>query len=158
VENVDASKLKETGAITFNADGTYRVMFTISGSVNETVAAACLTSGTTSLTCDEFSALIQAATTSSSDAAFSGVSCHGSSSCACSFAYATTTMTESGTYTTAGATITTTPTSGDPETQSYCVQGSTMTVASNAMATMMDGMSTMTGESDLRVQLTLKKR
>lgn len=166
IQNIDASNLHETGSITFNADLSYSVTFTVSGSVNETVGSSCLTMGTTSLTCADFSSALQTILRSDGGDTISSVSCQGAvTSCVCSFGYATTTMTESGTYTTSGAMLTTTSTTSTsttsttgPETQSYCVQGATMTVASGALGSMMNGMSAMTGGGDLRTQLTLKKR
>jgi hypothetical protein len=144
---IDASGLKETGAITFSSDGTYSVMFAVSGSLAESIPLSCFTSGGTSLTCDQFEAAYQAAIQESD--VLSGVSCQSAPGrCNCTFPYKGQTMTESGTYTTSGGTLTSAKTGGTADSARYCVEGSTLTVASSTMANM----------DSIATQITLTRR
>jgi hypothetical protein len=139
---VDASGLKETGTITFNADMTYTSSATLSGAIKETFPSSCLMSQGVTVTCaqlnSELQTLVQAA-----NSPFSSASCaQASSGCACSFQFSSQTSTQSGTYSTSGSTITNMPSGGTASSDTYCVQGSTLTLSSMSMS----GMSGATGE------------
>ena len=66
----------------------------------------------------------------------SGSCTAGASGCICQFVYTPQTLTATGTYTTAGSSITTMATgSTSGSTDTYCVLGSTLTASSMSMAT-----------------------
>ncbi|HEY2407333.1 MAG TPA: hypothetical protein VGI10_15085 [Polyangiaceae bacterium] len=101
------------GMVTFNADSTYSVNLTESGTINAEVPTSCL-SGTT---CDAFGTSNQVACTADT------------TGCACTKAIMPANSSESGTYTTSGTTFTTTKTGDTPGTPNqYCVTGSTLKV------------------------------
>jgi hypothetical protein len=128
---VSTSGLRESGTITFNADLTYTSNATISGSLSETVPSSCLTTGGVTVSCAQLNAGFQPA----SDGGLAG-SCvsGGGGSCVCSFQFPSQTSMESGTYSISGSTVTNTPTAGTASSSSYCVQGSTLTLASMPMS------------------------
>lgn len=147
---VDASGLRETGSIAFQSDLTYASTATLSGSLTEVIPTTCLSSGqVTAPSCAQLSTLLMAAVQGDMNMTFSSGSCTSASSgCACTFQLAPQTNTETGTYSTAGAILTTRPSNGVASTASYCVQGSTMTVAD----------MNMTGMSGVTAEIVLNRR
>jgi hypothetical protein len=144
---IDASGLRETGTIAFQGDLTYASTGVISGSITEIIPTSCLSSGGISPSCDQLNGLLQ--TFVQSDMSFSSASCQNAQGgCACTFQLSPQTTTETGTYSTAGSVLTTQPSSGTASTASYCVQGSTMTVAE----------MNMTGMSGVTASIVLHKK
>ena len=104
--------LTQTGSTVFTTTG-YAVAVTRGYSYTYNVPASCLNGGTCADLAAEFA---QSPTLQSS-------SCTGSTTCVCPLVYVPQDLTESGTYTTSGSTLTTTPTAGTAGTTSYCVEG-----------------------------------
>ena len=104
--------LTQTGSTVFTTTG-YAVAVTRAYSYTYNVPASCLNGGTCADLAAEFA---QSPTLQSS-------SCTGSTTCVCPLVYVPQDLTESGTYTTSGSTLTTTPTAGTAGTTSYCVEG-----------------------------------
>jgi hypothetical protein len=102
---------------TLNANGTYSISGTITGTGSMTLSKACLDSFATGYA--------QFFCTSMTD---SDMTCsYANDKCTCAV-IANETLNETGTYTTSGNDLMTTPTSGGvASTMSYCVQGSTLT-------------------------------
>jgi len=104
--------LAQTGSAVFTTTG-YAMALTRGYSYTYNVPASCLNGGT----CADLAAeLAQSPTLQSS-------SCTGSTTCVCPLVYVPIDVTESGTYTTSGSTLTTTPTAGTAGSTSYCVEG-----------------------------------
>ena len=132
---IDASGLRESGTIAFQGDLTYSSTAVISGSITEIIPTTCFSSGGITPSCDQLNSLLQ--TFVQGDMSFSSASCQNAQGgCACTFQLSPQTNTETGSYSTAGAVLTTLPNSGTASSASYCVQGSTMTVADMNMAGM----------------------
>jgi hypothetical protein len=133
VGNVSAS-----GTATFNADMTYSVSITESGSETLVVPTSCLTSGTTTVTCTDLATTLNGVL-GADDAGAATTSCTASgSSCDCTITLAGTSDNETGTYSISGDTVTTVPTAAPGTTAStgggsYCVQGSDLHLISMAM-------------------------
>ena len=144
---IDAAGLRETGTVAFQSDRTYASTATVSGSLTEVIPTSCLTGQGVTADCAQLNALLM--TFVQSDMTFSSASCTSATGgCACTFQVAPQTNTESGTYSTSGAILTTQPSNGAASTASYCVQGSTMTVAD----------MNMTGMSGVTAELVLNRR
>jgi hypothetical protein len=144
---VDASGLHETGSISFQSDLTYSSTAVISGSLSEMIPTACLSSGGVAPSCEQLNTVLQTAV--QGDMTFSSASCRSvTGGCACSFQLAPQTATEVGTYSTTGSVLTTSPNTGSASSASYCVQGSTMTVADMSM----------TGMSGVTASVVLNKK
>jgi hypothetical protein len=115
----DASSLTATiisasGALTFNADMTYSSSVTEALSSNATIPKSCLPATTT---CSAFETALKA------EMGVTSASCaDGGTNCSCAIGQ-NIVATESGTYTTSGSTLTTTPTAGTPASAQYCVSG-----------------------------------
>jgi hypothetical protein len=120
--SVSVSGLNVSGSGSFNADMTYSVTETISASLSETLPASCLTMNGVTFTCAQLDLAIQQLLLDQ-PGTYQSAHCSGSSSCTCSFVLAPQTTSETGTYTTAGTTITTTDSLGSVSSSPYCVQG-----------------------------------
>jgi hypothetical protein len=105
------------GTATFNADGTYSTSTGGSASETLTIPKSCVST----ITCDQLTMALN-----NTDGGASGTCVTSGSNCDCTFAISAQTSTETGTYTTSGTSITTTPASGTAGTNGYCVQGSTL--------------------------------
>jgi hypothetical protein len=116
-----------TGSGSFNADMTYTLNETVTLSASETLPASCLTQDGLTLTCAQVDALLQSAILQD-PTVFKSAHCTGSSSCTCTFTLAPQTMTQTGTYTTAGTTLTTLSSTGTPGSNEYCVKGNELHV------------------------------
>jgi hypothetical protein len=122
---VSYGNIHVSGNSSFNADMTYSLTETVSASVSESLPSSCLTQlGITS--CAVLDAALQASI--GSDPTIQSGHCSGSGTCTCTFVLAPQTNTESGTYTTAGTTLTTTASDGSTSSSAYCVQGSELHV------------------------------
>ncbi len=120
--SINISGLNVSGNASFNADLTYSITETISASLSETIPASCLTMSGVTVTCAQLDQEIQSVV-AQSPGTYQSAHCSGSSSCTCSFVLAPQATSETGTYATAGTTITTTDSTGTPSSTSYCVQG-----------------------------------
>ena len=114
--------LSISGTASLNADMTYTRTQTISATVQMTLPPSCLTMNGITLTCAQ---LDQGLQTSIADptSPFQSARCSGSSSCSCSFVLRPETQSDSGTYSTAGTTLTWTSSTGSADADQYCVQG-----------------------------------
>lgn len=134
-----AYNTKIDGTLAFNADLTYSTQATLTGSVTINLPAECLTFNGITFTCDQFDQIFQMQVQSSPDMFQSARCVAAGSACNCTLALAAQTIAESGTYTTAGTTLTETPTGGAAHGGEYCVQGNelhaiqTMPVAMGSM-------------------------
>jgi hypothetical protein len=130
--SADTSQLKETGTITFNADGTYSTSLTIGGSVRETIETSCL-----GITCDEETARLAQSTL------YSSATCTTiGTTCSCVLVYAGQTLAGTGTYVTQGTSVSVMSAGSTSSTaDSYCVLGSTLTLSSMPMPGMTGGSS-----------------
>jgi hypothetical protein len=123
------TNLDEQGTVTYRADGTYTGNLTLSGSVNVSVPASCLTQQGTTVTCAQLQESLRAS------AAYSSVTCTGSSGCSCVAQIAPQTQAPSGTYAVSGSTVTHSA-GNSPDSNDFCVQGTTLTMtASSSSAT-----------------------
>jgi hypothetical protein len=122
--SISISSFNVSGNASFNADMTYSITETISSaSLSEMIPASCLTTSGITVTCAQLDQQIQAVVAQNPDT-YQSAHCAGSSSCTCTFALAPQTTSETGTYTTSGAMITTTDNLGTASAPtSYCVQG-----------------------------------
>lgn len=127
-----SANLSPTGTISLNTDGTYALALTLGGTTTINIPTSCLNGAT----CADLDAALQAEI--STEPSIQSISCTGTSTCACVEVPAPETSNETGTYTTSGSTLTTTPTGASPDMASYCVkstmQASTLTVGSSMMA------------------------
>jgi hypothetical protein len=120
---VDTSNYHIMDTITFSSGSTYQTTGSLSGSERFTIPAQCLTA---TLTCDALNQSLQQLK-QQPDPVFSSGSCAMSGSdCMCMAQFNVTPQSESGTYSTSGTTITTTNSSGNASTSSYCVSGNTL--------------------------------
>jgi hypothetical protein len=127
---IDASGLSVTGDITFQSDGTYTSSLAASGGSSINIPSACLTSG--GFSCDAFDARPQGPSAAES----ATVTCTSSSDgCACAVQIEPQTSAASGTYTTTDGNLSLTPSTGSAIITRYCVQGSTLTLASTTLMT-----------------------
>jgi hypothetical protein len=119
-----------SGSLVLNADFTYSMTGTLSGSTDFTVPASCL-AGTN---CAAVSASLQAEIAAGSHPELASGACSGSSSCLC-HEILSVPLTGSGTYSTAGAALTADAPLGASQ---YCVQGSTVHFLSGTMPGLLD--------------------
>jgi hypothetical protein len=113
--------LMVSGTLSFAADGSYTTTLTQTGTAVEKIPKSCL--GT--LGCDAVEDAIRA---SSLIAAATCVD--DGTNCNCNLTYAPTPNTATGTYTTSGGTLTTTPSStGTSADSRYCVSGNQLGIA-----------------------------
>jgi hypothetical protein len=113
-----SASLTVTGTASFRSDLTYTTTDQISGSETIGYPAACLTVQGVTITCDQLSQSFSAGgTTSGACTAAPGGACN------CNVTLAAQASGETGTYSTSGGTLTTTPTGSTSGTSGYCVQG-----------------------------------
>jgi hypothetical protein len=138
-----------SGNITYNTNATYSGTFTESGTVTLGLPPSCLTDGATTFTCAQADAMFKA---SADPMAVSSVTCSGSgASCSCKFVMVPQTSTESGTYTTAGTTLTQTASTAGAtaDDNPYCVQGNELHIIDFDMSMPMGMMGQVTVLSDI---------
>jgi hypothetical protein len=142
---ISVSNLQVTGTLSLNADETYSA-----GSVIETftMVETLPTSCIGGMTCADLDAALKADTP---PANVESVSCSGSSTCTCRFNFRISAMGESGTYTAAGTTLTTTDAAGSASTTEYCVQNNMLHLV-ELSTTMMTPMGMARIDSDLVAQ------
>jgi hypothetical protein len=112
--------LVASGTATFNADQTYALSLTQTGTVKVNVPATCLMQGGLTLTCEEAADFIQLSLGTGSP--FTSVTCTGKSSCSCAFGVSTT-ADESGTWAVNGTLLIFNAANGDSQADGFCVQG-----------------------------------
>ncbi|HXU83396.1 MAG TPA: hypothetical protein VN914_18515 [Polyangia bacterium] len=134
---VDLSGVTFTGTMTFNADKTYQTDTVGSGTFSESFPASCLMG----VSCSQIAAFLQGDPDFMS--MFSSLMCTGTSNCTCSFTLKPQPEMTSGTYSTAGTTLTLTPTAGAPDSGGYCATPTQLVLTSALMAGMMAGMPEM---------------
>jgi hypothetical protein len=117
---VEAGSLVGSGTVAFNADQTYALSLTQTGTVKVKVPAACLTQSGITLTCDQAAQLLQAS--GGADSGIKSVTCTGTNGCSCTFGVSLTNP-QSGTWTAANDTLTFNATGGATAADGYCVQG-----------------------------------
>ncbi len=145
---MDAS-LHLTGTASYAANLTYVASFVVTGSETIGFPASCLTTQGITLTCDQ---LNQTFTANPPSPSVSSIRCSaaGGGGCNCVATLIDTPANGTGTYTTAGGIVTTTPTGGMPDTgDEYCVKGSRLDVTAPAMT---DGTLTESGSITLMRQ------
>ena len=119
-----------TGSFVFNTDGSYQIALTLNGTLGVNVPVSCLNGGT----CADLAASFASGSSAQS------ATCTGTSTCNCTIIEAPDTLSESGTYSTSGNSLLTTPTgSVSPDTVDYCVKGSTLTFREPVMEAMQSG-------------------
>ena len=108
---------------------------TPSGSLTEAIPTSCLGA----VTCDQLNTEAMSNVTTG---LYSSASCTTvAAGCSCQFQYASKTVAQTGTYTTSGSSLVVKSSpSATGETDSYCVQGSTLTISPTS--TVMTGFST----------------
>jgi hypothetical protein len=124
------ANLSAAGAFTLNADHTYAVTLTMSGTTTTNVPMSCLAAGDS---CAGLSARLQAAL--ASDSSIQSASCSGTTTCVCTEILTPSSQNESGTYSTSGSSLVTTPTGAAADTVQYCVKDTTITFHEPAMGT-----------------------
>jgi hypothetical protein len=114
---IHVNSISGVGGVTYGADGTYQDTGSLSIGLQFTVPTSCLAAGET---CSDIDMGFAQDTTITSH------SCSMSSAaCVCTVAM-TEPVTDSGTYSTSGTNLTTTPTGGAASTDEYCVAGGTL--------------------------------
>jgi hypothetical protein len=119
---VQAGSFSASGTITFNADKTYQSDTTVGGSLVETIPAACLSQGGVQLTCAQLGQALQGPGSPSKG------SCSGTSDCTCTLKFEPQPTMTTGTYATAGTTLTTTPSGDSPSQSQYCATPTSLTL------------------------------
>jgi hypothetical protein len=147
---VNTSGVKVSGSATFDANGNYTVMETVSLSATETIPASCLSMNGLTLTCAQLDQLIKQSV-ASDPTVFQSASCSGNSSCTCRFTLAPQTMNESGTYTTSGTSL---MLSGSSSAAQYCAQGNELHLMTLNMTMPMGSM----GQANIDTDLVLTKK
>jgi hypothetical protein len=154
-ENVALTSVNETGSFTFNMDGTYATMGSISVQEAASVPLSCLSMGGGTATCGQLAMALNAQMIGTvqpdggvSPGSTSATCSMSGANCECNVTFSLPNTSAMGTYTTSGTGVTLTPNGGGPTTDGYCVQGSTLTLATTMGAT--------TGT--LSADLILKKR
>jgi hypothetical protein len=120
------SSIQVSGTATFNSDGSYSLSLNQTVDETDSIPSSCLTQDNVTLTCAE---LQQVFSGLSGDGGTGGTCTTSGSGCNCAFSIANSDV-ESGTYTTSGSTLTTTPTANSGASMgsgSYCVNGNTLT-------------------------------
>jgi hypothetical protein len=125
---INSSGLTEMGTVTFNSDLTYTSSATPVGTLSEVIPTGCL--GT--VTCDQENMYAMMAVTSGT---YSSAGCTAvAAGCSCQFQFASKPVTQTGTYTTAGSSLTImSSTATKPQPDTYCVTGSTLTLSTTSM-------------------------
>jgi hypothetical protein len=130
------NSIQVSGTATFNSDGSYSL--TLNQTVDETdnIPSSCLTQQGVTLTCAELQEVFSGL---SGDGGTAGTCTTSGSGCNCNFSIANSDV-ESGTYTTSGSTLTTTPTGGTGSgatSGSYCVNGNTLTFVASSSSSVL---------------------
>jgi hypothetical protein len=116
-ETISAAGVQRSGLAVFNANGTYSVDETDTGTFVADRPASCLAGAT----CADLQAAYQAP-----NATFSSVTCTATvTGCRCNFVLVPAQSVESGSYVTSGTKVTTTSTAGVINLNDYCTDGST---------------------------------
>jgi hypothetical protein len=114
---IHVTSISPAGGVTYKTDGTYQDTGNLTLGLQFTIPTSCLQTGAT---CSDIDAsFAQDTTITRHSCSMSGAACV----CAVT---TTQPVTDSGTYSTSGTNITTTPTGGQPSTDGYCVEGSTL--------------------------------
>jgi hypothetical protein len=142
-ELVDASAVQETGTVTLSADLTYTSTVAITGTETITIPNSCLTNATVTITCDQLNQMLQQQQ-SSPGIASASCAAPGADACVCTYVFSGQTVSQTGVYATAGAKITLTPSGGAAATDDYCVEGSTMRIATSNMMGMTTAVEVLT--------------
>jgi len=143
--SISKASVTVAGTVTYNADLTYAA-----SGVNETISITEIVplSCTGEATCAAFAQMIMAGATNPLT-----VSCTGSSTCTCMVAGTNPVMAESGTYSTAGTTLSSTASgTGVQSDDLYCVLGTNLHVVSIDTTMNMGPMGQATIESDVVAQ------
>jgi hypothetical protein len=139
------ANVTETGSFTFSAGLSFSASATVAGTVDMNIPASCLAGST----CADVNAAIQADLAANPSPGITSVSCLGSSACTCRFTVGPVPLLESGTYTTAGTTLTlTSAADGSVDQGGYCINGTTGHLMTLVMSMPMGSMGTMTIDED----------
>jgi hypothetical protein len=145
-ETTAVTSVNDTGSLTFNADGTYTAMISASAQEAAMVPQSCVSTGRSSLTCDQVAMALSGPLTQADGGAVSGslsTSCTASgSNCSCNIALSISGASATGTYAASGTSVAITPNGGGPTSDGYCVQGNTLHLYSNGSSAM-TGMTSM---------------
>jgi hypothetical protein len=129
-EQQSVSDQVQTGTMVFGSDGTFMLMTRTTGTLSILLPPSCLAEQ--AATCAEADANLRELAEISET--FTSASCvDDAGTCACALMFDISSN-GSGTYTTAGSTLTITS-SGDPRDSTYCVAGSTLVMAVEAGST-----------------------
>jgi hypothetical protein len=119
-------RIEFAGTATYTSAKTYTLVMTVSGTETILFPSTCL-----SATCDQLSQKFQATPPDG----FSAMHCTSAAggACSCAGTLIPQPHSETGTYTTSGGSVTTTPTDGsDAETDQYCVKGNRLDIVPDA--------------------------
>ncbi|XXX77589.1 hypothetical protein WMF30_02275 [Sorangium sp. So ce134] len=131
---IDVSGLDMVGTAEFRSDSTYATTSTMEGPLKIVYPPSCLTMEGATLTCAQLDAVIQQLT-AEEDAPFASASCAAAGSgCACTLVLEETTTAGAGTWSVSGSTITVQADGQEPEELPFCVEGSSLTMASQGEA------------------------
>jgi hypothetical protein len=120
---VESNSVKTTGTLSFGSDGAYSHALSSKVSATLLLPASCLKLGPVTLSCDQVTALPQAA----AGLMFESLTCEtAAGGCRCSAALKLPDSMQSGTYTTSGTALSLR--SGASQTSQYCVEGNTLHV------------------------------
>jgi hypothetical protein len=131
-----------SGTAAFNADKSYAVSETVSGTVIVHLPPSCLMASGITLTCAQLQQEIEQADAASTPPSFASVSCAGTNGCTCTMTFAPMVTNDSGTWSTSGTNITVTSTTGTSNTVSFCVRGNELHLITVDMSIPMGPMGT----------------
>jgi hypothetical protein len=123
---ISGSDIDMSGTVVYAADGTYQTNTTTSGSLTINVPASCLEQQGITLTCAQVQQALE------SNASTGSISCSGSNGCSCVAQLTPQIQAASGTYTTSGSTVTHQSSTGESDSNTYCVKGNTATLSSDS--------------------------
>jgi hypothetical protein len=118
---VDAN-VQYSGMASYTATMTYSFSLTVTGSETFVFPASCLNGAT----CDQINQQLQSSPPDGTTSAH--CSSAGGGGCSCTASLDWQSSTEAGTYTLSGTAVTTTSSSGDTETDQYCVMGNQLQI------------------------------
>ena len=118
---MEPGALAASGTVAFNADHTYSLSLTQTGTFKVNMPATCLMPGGPKLTCDQAAQRVQA--TLGADSGFTSVTCAGTNGCSCTLGFSVTND-QSGTWSASAMTVIFNGASGASVADGFCVQGS----------------------------------
>lgn len=126
-ETIGVTGFEETGTYVFNSDLTYSASVNPTGELDLTIPASCVPAQPIATTCATFNATYAGLVSPGSPYASAGCAVTGTD-CRCIFTFNGQPISVTGTYAVSGTGVTLTPSGAAASTDSFCVQGTTLTL------------------------------